>query len=213
MPIVEIVEHTDHHGICDDYTGSVFARGEKPKRMSRLHYKSLLIGHLLKILHNQAVLKPVLAHLSSLTISYKFIRIKSHIEVQLIGIQGDVEVQVVVNHHLESLAGYAFAFVFIDRFAFDLPLRTPTVSIYASTSAELFKKFRSHLLVNLFWKIAQGILERSYGLFRRKGVSPVRRAADSLFEFRHCWYFSRKEDSFVRFHIYGFCYTFLCQIQ
>ena len=61
---------------------------------------------LFEVFLDQAVLHPVLAHLAGLAVGD-----------QLIGIEGDVEVQVVVYHHLEGLALDAGALVLVDGLA------------------------------------------------------------------------------------------------
>ena len=53
----------------------------------------LVAGEDFEVLFYQAVLHPVLAHLSRFTIGDEFV-----------GIEGDVETEVVVDHHLKGLA-------------------------------------------------------------------------------------------------------------
>ena len=78
--------------------------------------QSLLVSHDLQVLLDQAVLHPVLADLAGLTVGD-----------QLIGIQSDIEVQVVVDHHLEGLALGALALVLLDGLAVDAALGTVAV--------------------------------------------------------------------------------------
>ena len=147
VPVVEVVEKTHHHGVGDDDARSVLARGEEAEGMTRFDHERLLVGHLLEIFLDEAVLEPVLAYLTGLAVGYEFV-----------GIEGDVEAEVVVDHHLESLACEAFSFVFVDRLGLEVALGTPAVGVDASAGAELFQKFRSHLFVELLGEIAESVL-------------------------------------------------------
>ncbi len=146
MPVVEIVEHAHHHCVCDDHAGRVFLGGEKTEWMTGFNNECLFVGHLFEIFLNKVILEPVLANLACLAISDQFV-----------GIKGDVEAEIVVDHNLESFSCEAFPFIFINRLGFEVACRAPAVGIYSASCAKLFQEFRSNLLMKFFRKISEGI--------------------------------------------------------
>ena len=88
FPIVGFRIIRNHHAVSNDYTGGILMRGKQSERMPRIHYEGLLIGHLRKILHSQAVLRPVLEHRPVAAIGDKLIRVLRHCGIE-----------VVLNHH------------------------------------------------------------------------------------------------------------------
>ena len=121
VPIMLIVEHAYHHRVGNDNTGCIRTGMEKPQRMSGLNDKGLFTGHHFKVLLYQPILHPVLTHLPGLTISNKFVGIKSNIKTEII-----------VNHHLKSFALNTVPPVFINGFSLEITGRTKTVSINTS---------------------------------------------------------------------------------
>ena len=89
--------------------------------MSGLNDKGLFTGHHFKVLLYQPILHPVLTHLPGLTISNKFVGIKSNIKTEII-----------VNHHLKSFALNTVPPVFVNGFSLEITGRTKTVSINTS---------------------------------------------------------------------------------
>ena len=118
-------------------------------------YEGLLIGQLLEVLLDQTVLHPVLADLTGLTVGD-----------ELIGIQSDVEVEVVVDHDLNGLALDALALVLVDGLAVELALGTEAVAIDTAVLFELLRKLLGHLLMMVGVDVTQGVLdgERLIGL-------------------------------------------------
>ena len=117
--------------------------------------EGLLVGQLLEVLLDQAVLHPVLADLTGLTVGD-----------ELIGIQSDVEVKVVVDHDLNGLALDALALVFVDGLAVELALGTEAVAIDTAVLFELLRKLLGHLLMMVGVNVTQSVLdgERLIGL-------------------------------------------------
>ena len=117
--------------------------------------EGLLVGQLLEVLLDEAVLHPVLADLTGLTVGD-----------QLIGIESDVEVEVVVDHDLNGLALDALALVLVDGLAVELALGTEAVTVDTAVLFELLRKLLGHLLVMVGVNVTQSVLdgERLIGL-------------------------------------------------
>ena len=98
MPVFLIVEQADHHGIGNNHTGCIRLGTEQSQRMSGLDHECLLARQYFEILLDQAILHPVLANLPGFAIRDQFVWIES-----------DIETEIVVDHHLESLSLQTFA--------------------------------------------------------------------------------------------------------
>ena len=79
---------------------------------------------------------PVLAYLSGFAVCDQFV-----------GVQGNIETQVVVNHYLEGFSLYAFPFVFVNRFGFQISLRPVADTVICVPEKETFKIQELHLPV------------------------------------------------------------------
>src|SRR5699024_3881233 len=101
----------------------------------------------------------------------------------------DFKVQVVVDHHLESLARQTFSLVLADRLSVYAACRTVSVGVYPSSGGELFQKFRSEFFVELLRHITKSIFERDPGLRLCQAEASVRSAADSRLKLRIFWVF------------------------
>ena len=86
--------------------------------MSRFDYQRLVLGKLFQILHDEAILHPVLANLSGFSVSDQFV-----------GIKGDIEAEVVVDHHLKGFSLDAASAIFVDGFRFQIACGTEAVSV------------------------------------------------------------------------------------
>ena len=82
----------------------------RPRGWPDFDDEGLVVGEDLEVLLDQAVLHPVLADLAGLAVGG-----------QLIGVEGDVEVEVVVDHDLDGPALDAGALVLVDGLAVELP--------------------------------------------------------------------------------------------
>ena len=105
-----------------------------------------VVGELGEILLDEPVLQPVLADTAGLSIGDEFV-----------GVQGDVEVQVVVDLYLEGFALGAATFVLIDWASLDVPSRTPPVGVDAAICAQFLEELRGGLLVQFWGQVAQSI--------------------------------------------------------
>ncbi len=131
VPVMYIVKHTNHHGICDNHARCVGARGEEAEGMTAFHYQCLVFSKFFQIHFDELVLHPVLAYLAGFSVSYEFI-----------WIQGYVKTEIVVYHHLESFSFKTFTLVFVYRFGLEVALGTEAVAVYSAARAQFFKKFR-----------------------------------------------------------------------
>ncbi|MPN27009.1 hypothetical protein SDC9_174436 [bioreactor metagenome] len=127
LPIGQVVELPNHHGVGNDNTWRIGFRFKQSERMSAFHHQRLVLCQLFQIHLNQAILHPVLTHLSGFAIRYQFVRI-----------QGDVETQIIIYHHLESFSFHTFSFVLVYRFCFQVSIRTITIAINSSSGLEFF---------------------------------------------------------------------------
>ena len=141
--------------------------------MAGHNHQGLLVGQYLQILLDQTVLHPVLANLAGLAVGD-----------QLIRVQGDLEVQVVVDHDLERLALNAVALVLVDGLAVQLALGTEPVAIDTAVLLQLLGELLRHLLVMVGMDVTQRVLDRQ-GLvgLGQVGLTPGR-TPNPLFESR-----------------------------
>ena len=155
VEVLLVIEGTDHQAVGDDDARSHLVGVEQTQRMTGHDDEGLLIGQLLEVLLDQTVLHPVLADLAGLTVGD-----------ELIGIESDIEVEVVVDHDLNGLALDALALVFVDGLAVELALGTEAVAIDTAVLFELLRKLLGHLLMMVGVDVTQGVLdgERLIGL-------------------------------------------------
>ena len=99
---------------------------------------------------------------------------------QLIGIQGYIEIQVVVNHDLESFSFGAFSLVFVNGFSFNRTLGTEAVAVDAASLFQFFGKFFCHLLMILFRNIPESVHDGRLSVGLAHVRFSLRRAPDSL---------------------------------
>ena len=134
--------------------------------MSGAYDQRLILLHLLQIFLNQAVLHPVLAHLSRLAICNK-----------LIGIQSHIKIQIIINHELDCLAGQASASVCFDRLCLNQAVRAETVTINFPSRLQLLIKFLRQFSVIFFRNITERILDRQLFIAEGKLRLPLWRPA------------------------------------
>ena len=125
-------------------------------------------------------------HLACLAVCYKFV-----------GVECNVETEVVVNHYLESLAFEAFALVLVDGLGLDVAFGTPAVGVDAAARAQFLEKFGSHFFVEFLGNITQGVFEGGDGFFRGKGEAAVGGTAYSFDEGRHLGKHGVKKNAFI----------------
>jgi hypothetical protein len=171
MPVFLRVEHSDHERVGQDDARRFGARPEESERMPRLDDERLVAREDFEIPLDEPVLHPVLADLSRLSVGDEFI-----------GVERDVEVEVVVDHDLESFAFDAFAPVLVDRTAPYPALRAESVAVDPPARAQFLEKFRREPFVMLLGDVPEGVLEREDRVRFVQRVSPVRSPADSRLE-------------------------------
>ena len=153
VPLLLVVEDADHQAVGEHHARRGGGGFKEAERVSRFKDEGLVRRQDLKVFLYQKILHPVLADLPRLAVGD-----------ELVGIEGDVEVEVVVDHHLKGLALNAAAFVFADGFAAELSLRAETVAVDTSARAQLLEKFGGDLRVILLGDIAQGVFQREHRL-------------------------------------------------
>ena len=105
--------------------------------------------HDLEIALDQQVLHPVLTDLARFAVGD-----------QLVGVEGDVEIQIVVDHHLHRPRLGDAADVGVDRFAREPARRTVAVTVDPAPGSQLVEELRRHDLVVLLGHVAQSVFER-----------------------------------------------------
>ena len=174
LPVLRIVELTDHERIRDDDARRRRLRREQAERIAALHHERLMIRHDLKILLDETVLEPVVADAARLAV-----------RDELVGIKTDLEVEVVVDHDLESLALCAIPLVFIDGLAVDPARGTIAIRINTPVRLELLEELRNELFMKARIDIAKCVLERRLRLRLREMKPTGGRAANPRHELRH----------------------------
>ena len=136
LPVLLVVEMADHEGVGDDDTRGFWARREKPQRVTAHDDQGGVLGELGEVFLDEPVLQPIVADATGLTVGDEFV-----------GIKGDVEVEVIVNLHLEGLALGTTTLVIVDGASLDMPGWTPPVSVDAAIRTQFLEELRSSLLV------------------------------------------------------------------
>ena len=155
LPVPLVVEVSDHEGIGDDDAGGLRAGGKQPQRVAAHDDQGGVLGELGEVFLDESVLQPVLADAAGFAIGD-----------ELVGVEGDVEVEVVVDLHLEGLALGAAALILVDRTALEMTSRTPAVGVDAAEGAKFLEELWCGLLVQFRGKVTQGIAQRDLGLIR-----------------------------------------------
>ena len=148
VEVLLIVKGPHHQAVGDDAPGRQLVAVEQPQGVAGHDHQRLLIGHDLQILLDEPVLHPVLAHLPRLAVGH-----------QLIGVQGHVEVQVVVHHHLEGLGLYAVAPILVDGLAVKRALRPEAISVDPAMLLQLPGKLPCHMQMMVRVDVPQGVAD------------------------------------------------------
>ena len=148
MPVLLIIIQPYHHRIRNNDARRFGFRLEESQRMPAFDNERLVIGKDFEVLFYQAILHPVLAHLPRLAVGH-----------QLIGVQGHVEVQVVVHHHLEGLGLYAVAPILVDGLAVKRALRPEAISVDPAMLLQLPGKLPCHLQMMVRVDVPQGVAD------------------------------------------------------
>ena len=148
VEVLLVVKGAHHQAVGDDAPGRQLVAVEQAQRVAGHNHQRLLIGHDLQILLDEPVLHPVLAYLPRLAVGH-----------QLIGVQGHVEVQVVVHHHLEGLGLYAVAPILVDGLAVKRALRPEAISVDPAMLLQLPGKLPCHLQMMVRVDVPQGVAD------------------------------------------------------
>ena len=120
------------------------------------------------------VLHPVLADLAGFPVGDQFI-----------GVEGHVNVEVVVNHHLKGPALDAVAPVGIHGAAGDPAGRPEPVTVDPPPGDQFIEKFRRQRAVPFFRDIPQGVFHREDRILAMEAEMAIGRPADMGGKFRH----------------------------
>ena len=154
VEVLLVVKGAHHQAVGDNAPGGQLVAVEQSQRVAGHNHQGLLVRHDLQIFLDEPVLHPVLAHLPRLAIGH-----------QLIGVQGHVKVQVVVDHHLEGLGLYAVAPILVDGLAVQLPLRPEAIAVDPAMLLQLPGKLPCHLQMMVRVDVPQGVAD-GQGLVR-----------------------------------------------
>ena len=165
------VEHPDHETVGDDGSRRFGARGEEPHGVARTDHEGLGVVHDLEIALDEQVLHPVLTDLAGLTIGDELVRIER-----------DIEIEVVLDHHLHGLGLGDLAGVAIDGATREAAVRAVAVAVDPAAGAQFFEELGCDHRVVLRGHIAQGVGERDLGFAAVEGAAAIGGAADSRLE-------------------------------
>ena len=104
-------------------------RGEQSQWMPRVHGQGLLFGHGGKVLHGQAVLRPVLEDGSVASVND-----------ELVGVLGDAGIQVVLDHGHDGSRLSALCRIFVNRPGVHVVRRAEPVHIDAAVAMQFLCK-------------------------------------------------------------------------
>ena len=171
VEVLLVVEHAHHEAVGDDGARRVGMALEEPEGMPRLDDQRRVALDLLEIALDEAVLHPVLADLAGLAVGD-----------ELVGVEGDLEVEVVVDHHLEGSALDALAFVLAYRPAADRARGPEAIAVDPPSRPKLGEELGRHLLLPFGLDVAQGVREGCLLLRWREGRVALGRAAHERVE-------------------------------
>ena len=173
VPFRLVVEDPHEEPVGEDHPGGLRPGPEEPEGVAALDDEGHVLGQLLEVFLEEPVLEPVLAHLAGFPVGD-----------QLVGVKGDLEVQVVVDHDLESLPRQALALVVRDGPAPDAPLGPEAVGVDPAAGPQLLHELGGEFRVHRLRDVAKGVLQRQFRLGLPQGPAPVRGAPDPLPEGR-----------------------------
>ena len=173
VEVLLIVEGADHESVGDDAPGRQLMRAEQAQGMAGHDHQRLLVGQNLQILFDEPVLHPVLADLARFPVGD-----------QLIGVEGDVKIQIVVDHHLEGLGLHTVPLILVDGLAVNPSLGAEAIAIDPAMLFQLLCKFLRHPAVMLPGNVAQRVHDRQFLIRLRKVGFPAGRTAAARFKGR-----------------------------
>ncbi len=174
LPVLLIVILSDEQPIGDDHPWTVRTGTKQSQGMAGLHHQGLVLGQDLEISLDQTILHPVLADPAGFPVGHQFI-----------GIQGHIEIQVVVDHDLEGLPGQAVACILLQGFGPDRSRGAKAVAVDPAPGSEFLEQFRGHGLVQGCGDIAQRVAERRLDSGPAQAQAPIGGPPDAGLEVRH----------------------------
>ena len=148
IEVLLIVEGAHHEAVGDDDPGGQLMGVEEAQGMAGHDHQGLLVGQGFQVLLDEAILHPVLADLAGLTVGG-----------ELVGVERHVEVQVVVDHDLDSLALDAVALILVDGLAVELAGGTEAVAVDAAVFLQLLSELFGHLFMMVGMDVTKSVLD------------------------------------------------------
>ena len=129
FPIIRFAVVRNYHTVGNNHSWCGLVRWEQSERMTTIHNKSLLIGHLRQIFHHQAILCPVLKYCTITSISNQLMRMLCHSLIKI-----------VLNHHHDCSSLFRTMRIFVYRTSIHFVCRTEAIHIYTSVFFQFFSK-------------------------------------------------------------------------
>ena len=171
LELLRGVEHPHHQAVGDDGAGRLRSRGEQAQRVPGHHHQGLVRLYQLEVALDEPVLHPVLADLPGLAVGD-----------QLVRVERDLEVEVVVDHHLHGAPLEGGAAVGVHRPTPDPPRGAVAVAVDPAHGPQLIHELRRHRLVVGLGHVAEGVGQGDGGFTSVEGEPAARRAADPCLE-------------------------------
>ena len=165
------VEHTDHQAIGDDRPGRLGARMEEAQWVAGADHQGLILFHDLKVALDQAILHPILADLAGLAVCH-----------ELVGIERDIEIEVIVDHHLHGPPFEGQALVSIDGSAPDTTGWAVAIAVDSPHRAKLVDELGCNNRVVLFWDVSERVPHSQNGVAAVEVTAAARCAAHTRVE-------------------------------
>ena len=124
---------------------------EQTQRMSRIHHECLFVSHRSEVLHDKAVLGPVLEHGSVTSICDQFVRMLCH-----------AVVEIVLDHRHDRSRLTRLGRIFIYRPGIHLVVRTEAVHVDTSVLLQLLCEFLGQNFVVLCWEVPECVPDRQH---------------------------------------------------
>ncbi len=110
--------------------------------------RGLVLIHDFEVPFDEQVLHPVLTDLTGFAVGDQFV-----------GVECDVEIEIILDHDLHGPGLGDLAAVLLDRFAGEPACRTVAVTVDTAHRAQFFEEFGRHDLVVFFRNVAQRIFQ------------------------------------------------------
>ena len=142
-------------------------RGEQSERVTGIHHKCLLVGHLAQVFHYKPILRPVLEHGAVSAIGYQFVRMLCYSLIE-----------VVLNHHHDGCGLLRAVWILVNRTGVHLVGRPETIHVYSSICFQFLGKLGSQNGVKLLREVAQSVAKCKPLFLFGKNILAFRRMVD-----------------------------------